>query len=330
MKTLLLAIVFFSVPVRAEEVPYVRVNGVDYFPSDLLRYRRITQLTTVQRLGSKRGVDRTRHVERLLNNEDMGFIGRLVMLQDAEKAQLAVTEEEILEVRNRMQEALRHFQVSIEELALDVGFAEEEFHRALREQTLAEKRLMEVIQPAIQISEEELRGIYEERLEELSMQESVRLQFVLCKIEDETDREQVKQARQKAERLRSMLVQEKRSFDSILGESDDPKSQDPNHPNLFYRGMGMIEQVYGKEVENRVFKMDAGEISEPLLGKDGYYLIYVFHKQSPNVPSFEAVKDQIRATKETELKIQESAKYRKSLREEAEVIYLSAGGTERG
>jgi len=323
VRGVLLGMILFCVSACGEEEPYVRVNGTDYHRNDLERFRKMVKLTTVNRLGSKRGPERTRHLRRMIKDEELRFLSRICVLQDAEKAGVTASEEEILEVKNRIADSLRQLQASLDELAREAGFSAEEFELALREQTIAEKRIKEVVGPATELSDEELREIYEEKVKELSTQASVRIQFVRCDIEDEEDAEQVKEARQRAERLRTKVVQDKQSFDTILGESDDPRSRDPEHPNLFY--VGMMEQLYGEEVEKAAFEMEPGDVSEPIRGKGGYYLVHVFHKEEPNVPAFEAVKDTLRRREMVGRKIKETASYRTSLREEAEIVYPSKG-----
>ena len=327
MRGLFFGVLLFCVPVYAEEQPYVQVNGVDYSRKDLERFRKLQRIAGFNRLAGKRGVDRTRYIRRMMKEQDLEFLSRICVLQDAEKAGVTVTEEEILAVKERMERRLETLQASIDELAKEVGFQPEEFQQALREQTIAEKRIKQVVEPAITLSDEELREIYDKNVDEIAFQANVRIQYVRCDIQDEEDDEQVKEARQRAERLRMKVVQDKQSFDTILAESDDPRSRDPKHPNLFYKGM--IEQLYGEEVEGVAFDMQAGEVSEPIRGKDGYYLIHVFHKQLPNVPSFEAVKDTLRNKEMLGRRIKKTVEYRNSLREEAEVVYPSEAGTKQ-
>ena len=82
-------------------------------------------------------MERTRQIDRIMKNEEELFISWIALLQDAEKAGVEVTEEDIKAERERIQKAIGHIDASCDEVAVEVGFSLDEFNGLLRDQAIS-------------------------------------------------------------------------------------------------------------------------------------------------------------------------------------------------
>lgn len=304
----------------------LKINDQTYTEEDQARFGRWTRLTSLPNFERKRGSDRTRQVQKLLDVEQQSFTTYVALLQDAKANKVEVLPEDIDKQKTALSERLKKVG-PLEELALEAEITPEELQSLFSDQALIDKRLSKVIEPELVMTEEELKKVYQSDKENVfRTSEQVRLQYIMAKIESDSDEASVTEARRKAERLRSQVTLEGQPFDVLLPESDDPKSTDPQQPNLFIKGM--LSYLFGDEVEKTAFELKEGDISEPIRGTGGFYVLYILEHKIPTFPPFETVKTDLEQRAIALKRLRLLAQYREKMRTEAKVEVLTPpGGT---
>ena len=159
-----------------------------------------------------------------------------------------------------------------------------EIRRMLRqaeEQIVGQTYLDELLSE--QVSEEELRALYEKELKDFRREEEIRARHILLKTEKEAQ---------------DVLVQLRAGAN--FAELADKKSLDENTEggDLGYFTKGMMIPEFG----DVVFDMKKGQLSDPIKTPFGWHVVYVEDKRLANPPAFEDVRDEIKkAVMETKL-----------------------------
>ena len=145
--------------------------------------------------------------------------------------------------------------------------------RQAEEQIIGQTYLNELLEA--NVSEDELKALYEKELQNFTREEEVHAKHILVKTEKEA---------------KDILVQLKAGAD--FATLADQKSLDKNTAggDLGYFTKGMMVPEFG----DAVFDMKVGTFSAPIHTAFGWHIAYVEDKRLANPPSFEEVRDQIK------------------------------------
>jgi peptidyl-prolyl cis-trans isomerase C len=128
------------------------------------------------------------------------------------------------------------------------------------------------------VTPEAARKLYEETVKGLAPEQEVRARHVLVETEDE--------AKKAVQRIKGG-----EDFAKVAGElSKDPGSKTDGGDLGFFTKDRMVEPF-----AEAAFKMEAGQISEPVKSQFGWHVIKVEEKRNKPVPSFEETKEQVEA-----------------------------------
>lgn len=179
--------------------------------------------------------------------------------------------------------------------------SEEFAHRLsyLRDKALMESFLTDAGKTAT--SDDAMRKVYDENVKSASPEQEVRARHILTETED--------QAKAALARIKGGA-----DFAEVAKEvSKDPGSGQQGGELGFFSKDQMVPQF--SEV---AFKLDPGQISDPVKSDFGWHVIQVEEKRQKPMPSFEDVKPQIanyvtrKAQQETIMKLREGAKIERS------------------
>lgn len=219
-------------------------------------------------------------------------------LQGLVNLSVVLTEDQLREiyVAEREKANLAFVAVSAENVAADVKVsgadlaAYYEAHKA--EYNLPERRKFKYLEltPATlavkqQVSEEEARAEYEKRRDDFKQEEQVTASHILYKVEGDD-------AAWEAARVKAEAVAKKAragaDFAALAkAESQDASAQDGGSLGSFGRGQ-MV-----KAFEDKVFAMQAGEISDPVRTQFGWHVIKVSARTGAGARPFEDVRAQV-------------------------------------
>ncbi|MEM9067731.1 MAG: SurA N-terminal domain-containing protein [Myxococcota bacterium] len=211
-------------------------------------------------------------LERLIDEE--------LFQQAAQRLQVRVTSRD---VQRAVQNVIQQNGLSEEEFWQAVeaqGYTEAQYRSDLRRQLLRLKVLNQRVRGRVNITEADVRQIYEQRVRQANRRLRFRTSQVFFPIED-SSATAVAQARAAAEAVRREV-----SADNF-GQAIDT-----------YGGgeLGWLRQGdLSPDMEEVLLAMDAGEVSDPVRSDNGFH-IFLLHERErggANIPSYDDLKEQI-------------------------------------
>ena len=214
-----------------------------------------------------------------------------LILQDAEKRGIEVTEEELDEIKNSQLEMLGG-QEAFEEYLEGQGMTEEAFEDVIRKNIIAQKH-QETVFEETEITDEKLEEYFEENKE---MLEKVEASHILLETEEEAK-----------EVLAKLNAAEPADFATLAEEVSLDKASAVNGGDLGYFGRGKMVE----EFESAAFGLEEGETSGVVQSDAGFHIIRVTGKMD----TVESLKDEI----EEAIKSDEYRSSLESLRNQAKI-----------
>jgi len=200
------------------------------------------------------------------------MIDRILVLEEARRQGVEVTQQEIgAEINRMVAEQYSSEQEFLQALSY-YGMTREQLEKEWEVYLAARKVLL----PRIQVSEEEVQSYFRENRHEFDEEESVRLRQIVVGTEDEARKVL---AELKAGADFATLARE-RSIDAATREEGGDLG-------VVHRG----ELV--PELEEVAFALKVGELSDPIQGFDGFYIVQVVEKKGAREVSLEEVRDRV-------------------------------------
>jgi peptidyl-prolyl cis-trans isomerase C len=154
------------------------------------------------------------------------------------------------------------------------------------------------------LTDENLHKVYDEAAKQMTPEPEVHARHILVEKEDEA---------------KAILEDLKKGADFATLAKE--KSKDPGATNGGDLGFFTKDQMV-PEFSEVAFKLDAGQISDPVKTQFGWHIIKVEEKRTKEIPAFEKVKDQL----ETYVTRKSQAEFISKLRDASKIERLDADG----
>jgi peptidyl-prolyl cis-trans isomerase SurA len=221
----------------------------------------------------------------------------------------------------------------LEKAAEAQGASYEEFKQNLRNQIITQRVIGQEVGSKLAMNKDDVRKFYDLHKAEMEQPEQVRLSEILIapkiptqpagpdgKPQPPTDAETEAAraaAQAKAQDLLDQFHKGAKFADLAKKESNGPSAQDGGDLSYFKRG------TLSKELEDKVFALKAGEVTDVIRTKQGYVILQVSEHQVAGIPSLKEVEPRIQDALYMQ-KLQPALRaYLSTLREEAYIDYKS-------
>jgi len=229
----------------------------------------------------------------------------------------------------------------LEKAAEAQGASYEEFKQNLRNQIITQRVIGQEVGQKLNMNKDEEQKFYNEHKVELEHPEDVRLSEILIapkppvkapgldgKPQPPTEAEtqaSLAAAQAKANELLDQIRKGANFADVAKKNSDGPSAKEGGDLSYFNRG------TLAKELEDKVFALKAGEMTDVIRTKQGYVILQVTEHESAGVPSFKEAEPKIQDALYMQ-KLQPALRaYLTTLREEAYIDikpgYLDTGAS---
>jgi peptidyl-prolyl cis-trans isomerase SurA len=296
-----------------------RINDAIITRSDLERARK--QL--MQELQQQPGVDVQKESAERDKDVLRDLIDQQLLVQKAADLGLNVDTQVIKRLDEMRKQMNLETMEDLEQAAAKQGVVFEDFKQQMRESFLTQQVISREVGARIQITQEETRKFYDEHQKELEQPEQVRLSEILVspfpkpqgqQPESEPPQptpEQVAQAEAEAKRLLES-IRKGEAFEEVAKKSSHgPTAEQGGDIGFFKRGM------LAKQLEDLVFSMKVGEVSDVIQTKQGFIILKLAEHQKEGIPPLKDVEARIQEAIYLEKLRPAMRTYLTKLREEA-------------
>jgi peptidyl-prolyl cis-trans isomerase SurA len=192
----------------------------------------------------------------------------------------------------------------LEKAAEAQGASYEDYKQNLRNQIVTQKVIGQEVGSRLSINKEDERKFYDEHRAEMDQPEEVRLSEILIAPKtpvqptpsadtkpeppSEADTEAALAAAQaKAQDLLDQIHKGAQFADLAKKYSDGPSAKDGGDLSYFKRGS------LAKELEDKVFALKAGEVTDVIRTKQGYVILQATEHQKGGIPTFKEIEPRI-------------------------------------
>jgi peptidyl-prolyl cis-trans isomerase SurA len=170
------------------------------------------------------------------------------------------------------------------------GLAWDVYRAQLKEQIRQLKFNEAVIQPRVQISDDELLDLYKRTKDDYASSPTAKVQAITIRVPDGSGQQGMVDTVTKARDVRQQVI------DGTLSWDDAVKQY---HSGMFTGPDGMLPPVkkgdLTEALDKAIFASKAGDIPEPILVKGTVFLLKVLDLQQGGTKSFDDVKDELRS-----------------------------------
>jgi peptidyl-prolyl cis-trans isomerase SurA len=230
----------------------------------------------------------------------------------------------------------------LEKAATTQGVSYEEFKQNLRNQIVTQRVIGQEVGSHLSLNKDDVKKFYDDHKADMEQPEQIRLSEILISPKAPTppaagadpaaqapnpaDADaQLAAAQAKAQDVLEQLHKSAAFDDLAKKNSDGPSAKDGGDLSYFKRG------TLAKELEDRVFAMKAGDVSDVIRTKQGFVILKVTEHQAAGVPTLKEVEPRIQDALYMQ-KLQPALRvYLTKLREEAFIDikngYLDSGAS---
>ncbi len=242
------------------------------------------------------------------------FINQTLMLDEAERQQIDVTEEDLNNAMDELKAQLPPNK-TMDDVMNELNLTETKLKDTIS-QNVRLKKLFDKIGVGIEApTEEEIQAYYDENTDKFQMPEQARSRHILFKLDGQETDEQVAELEAKAEGVRKQLLE-----GADFGELAKKHSACPSRNNGGDLGMfGHGRMV--KPFEEAIFSRKLKEIGPLVRTQFGFHIIEVLERNEAGQRSFEEVKDLLAKSLRQQKHQEKLFALIKSLREGADIVY---------
>jgi peptidyl-prolyl cis-trans isomerase SurA len=220
-------------------------------------------------------VERMARLEQLYNQLLDAIIDEELIQQAARDMQVRVTTEDVDRAIDNVRQQSQLSDNEFWQAVRAQGFTETQYRSDVRRQLLKLKVLNTRARGRVNITEEDVRGRYRQLVREMDSGSCFEVSTIVTRVADGASATDIATARSAALALKERATPQ--NFAELGGVDIGRVCEGDLHPALTQALAGMR----------------AGQISEPIRGPNGFYLLYVRGRAASNVPPYDQVKQQI-------------------------------------
>ena len=146
-----------------------------------------------------------------------------------------------------------------------------------------------VIQPRISIGDDEVLSLYNQRTDQLASDGTRGVDAILLRFPDEATPEDKAGVALRASELKARAAAGERFSDLVAATPESPYASSGGDMGTFAKGELL------PELDEVVWRLELGQVSDPIAAAGGVWLVHVRSEQAGEVPPLELVEEDLRA-----------------------------------
>ena len=182
---------------------------------------------------------------------------------------------------------------ALEDEARKQGISFEDFKQNMKNSIITQQVIQREVGSRLNITPEDVKKFYEDHKSEMAQPEQLRLGEILIEPKPkpgESDEQALADAEQKAQQALAAIKGGKNFAEAAREYSNGPTAEQGGDLGYFKRG------TLAKELEDKVFAMKDGEVSDVVHTRQGFVILQVNDHQQAGVPPLKQVEPQVQET----------------------------------
>ena len=268
------------------------INGEVVTRSDLQRGQEMLMNDLRQQYGAeadKYYQDRQKDVLRDLIDQDL-------LLQKGKELGITGDNETIKRIDEIRKQLNLETMEDVQRAAEKEGVSWEDFKQNIKNGIVTQQVISREVGAHIQITHEEVQAFYDQHKQEMQQPEQVRLEEILISTQPkgspdaDPDDATLAAAQKKAQELRDQ-IRKGASFEDLAKKNSDDANSAAQGGDLGYFKRGSMV----KSMEDTIFAMKVGDVSDPVRTKQGFILMKVTEHTQAGVPPLKDVEDKVQS-----------------------------------
>lgn len=169
----------------------------------------------------------------------------------------------------------------------EIGLDEKSFAESVRRDLAIAYLVNTKVAADVKVSDEEVKKFYEQNPDKFTVPEQVRASHILVGVDSKATQEQRKAARDKAEKLRSELVNG--ADFALLAKDNSTCPSSKNGGDLGFFGKGRMDPAF----EKAAFALETGALSNVVETRFGFHVIKLLDRKKAETVPFASVQKKI-------------------------------------
>lgn len=265
------------------------------------------------------GSEQEQRLETMKANLLDEMIGELLVRDRADQLELTVTDAEVQEAIDRLKQQYGiESDEQFEESLRQSGLSRAQMETRLRETLLGNKLFGMELRSRAQLSDRDLKARYERDKEQYRLPERARVREIVVLFPEDANPEDRTTLAARAEEA-FVRAAGGEDFSALVEEySDSPSKASGGELGIVGRN------ELNPALDSGVFRSDAGAVVGPIETRFGYHILFVEERLASEIPSFDQIKERLRAEESDASFQRDLENYLAQLRENTLVV-VNAG-----
>jgi peptidyl-prolyl cis-trans isomerase SurA len=232
--------------------------------------------------------ERKRRLAKLASQVLDEMVNEELIVQAAEGAKIDVESSEVQAALDEIKQQNNLDDAGLAQALGAQGYTLQNYKADLRRQLMRLRAVNTIVQPKIQITEEDVHARYDQMQRRSEAVSAVRLSDILIKLPDHATEQQINDAKDKAGKAVER-VKAGEDFAAVAKDMSDDDSTKQTGGELGWFERGSINPDW----EQIVFSMEKGDVRGPVSGPQGLYVFLVTDIKKSELKSYAEMKDQL-------------------------------------
>ena len=232
--------------------------------------------------------ERKRRLAKLSSQVLDEMVNEELIVQAAESAKIDVESSEVQAALDEIKQQNNLDDAGLAQALGAQGYTLQNYRADLRRQLMRLRAVNTIVQPKIQITEEDVRARYDQMQRRSEAVSAVRLSDILIKLPEHATEQQINDAKDKAGKAVER-VKAGEDFAAVAKDMSDDDSTKSTGGELGWFERGSINPDW----EQIVFSMEKGDVRGPVTGPQGLYVFLVTDIKKSELKSYAEMKDQL-------------------------------------
>jgi len=230
-----------------------------------------------------RGDELAHATDRLKRSTLNNLIDKYLQLQEARIQGIDVTDEEVTSAIDDIMQKNKMDKATFVSALENEGYAMEDYRKSIGDQLRMLRLVSRAVKSKISVSEDEVKDYYAKNSAKFAEPETIKVANIMFPVKEGG----MEAALKKAQDARSEIMSGKPFEEAAAECTGDPNTAKTCVLGTFGRG------EMSKDIEEKAFSMNAGDISEPVQSEFGYQLIKVMEKKGSDTKTLQDVRGQV-------------------------------------